>query len=50
MGNYESARKAIYASFCPLAGSGIKLKITIHITTTTSYFFVFGRYNLNWPY
>ena len=41
MGNYESIRKAICALFCPLAGAGIKLKIRINITTTTSYFSVF---------
>jgi len=41
MGNHESIRKAICASFCPLAGAGIKFKIRKNITTTTSYFFVF---------
>ena len=41
MGNYESIRKAICASFCPLAGAGKKLKIRKNITTTTSYFSVF---------
>ena len=47
MGNYELIRKALCASSCPLVGAGIKLKIRMNVATTTSYYSVCCRYNLN---